>query len=739
MRCKTPPTLSQFRKNVPIIQSVTNEIRDNSTVITFIGDVDNNGYTFEDSNGSRWLFCKSITETGDVTVGADALVPSIRIDDITHEIVAPFNYPAKSFTHGNALTRVKTTIDFTYLNSFASLGYQFGFVANSTNLFPNATNGNYQIDPTYFTDVITSTAQAFNAPGFADAVPESPTSWNTGQATVTSTGASTGRIEHQYNLPVKLWEELFQSDTGSQAVDKPDVLLRESLKYCCQIDLRASITDVDPVESTATQDTRPFFPKGNIGWFGSIWSTGPSFVSVGAVTWDTPEGVLDAGRTSVCNVEIVSPGSISGQAYSLKIQSLISPNASGDYADITDFSTVEGTVNGGAVSGGNFATCEVSQVSGQDAVLTFTVNPTIYTDRYIVWLEVENGEYQNQNLLIDVNSAFTGVDDSFIQFFGGIDEQYAFTAQYTIDALQGFKEVRGAVEDYITARWGVESTDAGTEITAINIRVQSIAGGGVQSGESFSFSKEEMEAGLIQIDRGFSIPENDIALRRFIIVDDQGTGINFQFPFQLQESYDGLSLVCEVEFTQTVATGEVLSGRRAFYSPPFEVSGYNETLADDVSEPIIGPSSLPQTSNGFFLEDANTGALLNTIPKDPGSLVAVTCVFENATNVFPDFNQQPPAPFEYDGGTNEDYLCGFITVTDGSKSFQFRTYGVNEDNPIVSGVNNPVIADARTDVNSGPLNFQIRGVFNVDELIKFFGDFECLTFTARMNKVQTPT
>jgi hypothetical protein len=54
-------------QKVPIIQSVTNEIRDNSTVITFIGDVDNNGYTFEDSNGSRWLFCKSITETGDVT------------------------------------------------------------------------------------------------------------------------------------------------------------------------------------------------------------------------------------------------------------------------------------------------------------------------------------------------------------------------------------------------------------------------------------------------------------------------------------------------------------------------------------------------------------------------------------------------------------------------------------------------------------------------------------------------
>ena len=147
--------LTEALQKVPIIESVSNEIRDNSTVITIIGDVDNNGYTFEDGDGSRWLFCKSITETGDVTVGSDALVPSIRIDEITHEIVGPFNYPAKSFPHGNALTRVKTTIDFTYLNSFASLGYQFGFVANSTNLFPNATNGNYRIDPTYFTDVIT--------------------------------------------------------------------------------------------------------------------------------------------------------------------------------------------------------------------------------------------------------------------------------------------------------------------------------------------------------------------------------------------------------------------------------------------------------------------------------------------------------------------------------------------------------------------------------------------------------
>ena len=73
-------------------------------------------------------------------------------------------------------------------------------------------------------------------------------------------------------MPIKFFEDAFPDDVRQSQPEKPDILNNESLKFCCQLDIREDQLDVSPSESTASQDTKNFFPKGNIGWFGSTCS-----------------------------------------------------------------------------------------------------------------------------------------------------------------------------------------------------------------------------------------------------------------------------------------------------------------------------------------------------------------------------------------------------------------------------------------------------------------------------------
>jgi hypothetical protein len=248
-----------------------------------------------------------------------------------------------------------------------------------------------------------------------------------------------------------------------------------------------------------------------------------------------------------------------------------------------------------------------------------------------------------------------------------------------------------------------------------------------------------MDAGLIQIDRGFSVAGT--SERRYIKVNKAAQTIDVDFPFELRESYDGLSLVCEVEFTQTVATGEALSGRRAFYSPAFEVAGYNETLANDILEPILKPTAIPPSSNGLSLLTLPDFEATSVIPKEAGSQVIVSGVFENDSSNFTEFNQAPAIPFQYQPNDFTDqYLCGYIGITDGTgKYYQFSNLRDNDPTNIIEGPVSVDYASASTNNFFGGPQFQISAQLNVDALVDFFGDFECLFISARIDKIQYPS
>ena len=112
--------------------------------------------------------------------------------------------------------------------------------------------------------------------------------------------------------------------------------------------------------------------------------------------------------------------------------------------------------------------------------------------------------------------------------------------------------------------------------------------------------------------------------------------------------------------------------------------------------------------------------------------------FENITGVFAEFNQAPAIPFQYQPNDFTDqYLCGYIGITDGNgKYYQLSNLRDNEINPIISGIS---YAQANTFNNFGADLFQLTAVLDVDALIDFFGDFECLFISARIDKIQYPS
>lgn len=739
--------------DIPKVTNVTNNLDEGGTLIsievnTEIVDPNNptSGVKIQDKNGdpigpdgSRIVWCKYINDGEPPQTNDPALIPSIRILGVNHRVLLPNATSRQNFPHGNAFTRVKTEIDFATDSSTAnSLNYRFGYVGNNVELTPNGgTTGDYAIDPTYFTDNITGTAQGFNFKGLNNVTgtPVEPDYWNNGTAQVLPF-AGAYRIDHVHNLPVKFFEETFPDDVQQAQPEKPDILNNESLKFCCQLDILENDIDLSPTESTATQDTKNFFPKGNIGWFGSTYANGPRFATLESVNWLFGD-VLDSGRRSSCVVQIDTGNvSASGLDYVLRIQELNDPKEGLSYQENTKLSEVKGVVNG---QGGNTDTLlNVSASSNTSGLeLIFTVEAAKISDRYIVWLELSNGT-TSQNISIDVNTAESGTDDSVIDFEvypSGSISQYSFLPHYQTVTNLGFPNCRGAAEDIFLARFRFANDDTeNTTITGVKFKVASIEGGNDQRGESFGFSKSDIDNGVL-IDRGFPIPED--SERRKIKIEADGNGYNVDFPFQLRSEWsqiDDLALITTVEFTQVLANGAVLSGSRSFYSPPFEVAPYNVTLADDVSEPIL--SGVGVGFNGVVITDNSTGNAVLSIPKKKGAEFTIDASFENVNNVFPDFNQEPSAPFTYQNNVFIDqYLCGYIGLTDGEKVYQFSNLRNNLDQEFITA---PAGGDKFAELETTAINAIISAKVKTDDLLDFFGDFECLTITARLDKIQFP-
>ena len=580
--------VSRLENVISQINPVTSVSSSNTVIsITFEDGVNFTSFTTSVSNGSLVNGVRVVSTTGVVTTLGSVLVPNITVTSITHRLTE-YNYTSLNYPHGNMSDKLETVISFTSASTFSVLDFYYGWTDNNTVAYPLASQNDYTINESLFSDLTTGAQQKYTGDTISiNAV--APLQGNKvisiDLVNVSSNDYTLTFVHYVPILPRPIDRDLQNN------LDKP-AEIETSLKLLFKIDLKQDIIEPNPSESTSKQDLTPFISNGNIGYFGAVYNTGIVPYSLNNFVWNNTNNELNSGSTTPGTITLnkLTGNFDANHDVIVKIQKLTDVfNQSESQTQNYDFDSVQIKLNSTPSSSTLLQNVEGS-FSGSNATITFDVAPGVITSAYAVWVSVADGTTNklNQNVQIKVSDAINAADDSTV-IFGTYPSapraEYNYNFHYLDAVTDSFNQVKSYIDDFVISRFRIENTNTAINtFNSLTIRIranQSVL-------ETFTVTSDDFVSGVFAISRNFNLASNDI--RDAITFVENGAGIiDVVYPFQILQTFvDGVDVVQEtiVNYTQSTTVGN-LEFTNNFISPVFELGQY------DISKNI---SSDPQVT-----------------------------------------------------------------------------------------------------------------------------------------------
>ena len=711
--------------------SLVTRISSSETVIsiTFENGTTFGGFTPSTTNGSLVVAVRTVGELGGVVNFNSPLVPNITVTSITHRLTE-YNYTSLNYPHGNMSDKLETVISFTSASTFSVLDFYYGWTDNTTIAYPLASQNDYTINESLFSDLTTGAQQKYTGNTISiNAV--APLQGNKvisiDLVNVSSNDYTLTFVHYVPILPRPIDRDLQNN------LDKP-AEIETSLKLLFKIDLKQDIIEPNPSESTSKQDLTPFISNGNIGYFGAVYNTGIVPYSLNNFVWNNTNNELNSGSTTPGTITLnkLTGNFDATHDVIVKIQKLTDVfNQSESQTQNYDFDSVQIKLNSTPASSTLLQNVE-GLFTGSNATITFDVAPGVITSAYVVWVSVADGTTNklNQNVQIKVSDAINAADDSTV-IFGTYPSsprsEYNYNFHYLDAVTDSFNQVKSYIDDFVISRFRIENTN--TTINTFNsltIRIranQSVL-------ETFTVTSDDFVSGVFAISRNYNLAANDV--RDTITFVENGAGIiDVVYPFQILQTFvDGVDVVLEtiVNYTQSTTVGN-LEFTNNFISPVFELGQYD--ISKNISsDPQV---TLPPSTITYFNEAGTeeVGTILST------GKTRVVATFEEDN--LDDFLADPSAPHTYlDNVPTNNYLCAYFGLnTNNNASGDYYRFHNLRDNELSmwESVQSGYYAElVRVDVDTATLT----AILDNEKIKETFGeDFECLKVTARLDKIQT--
>ena len=426
--------------------SLVTSISSSETVIsiTFENGTTFGGFTPSTTNGSLVVAVRTVGELGGVNNLGSVLVPNITVTSITHRLTE-YNYTSLNYPHGNMSDKLETVISFTSASTFSVLDFYYGWTDNTTIAYPLASQNDYTINESLFSDLTTGAQQKYTGNTISiNAV--APLQGNKVKSidlvNVSSNDYTLTFVHYVPILPRPIDRDLQNN------LDKP-AEIETSLKLLFKIDLKQDIIVPNPSESTSKQDLTPFISNGNIGYFGAVYNTGIVPYSLNNFVWNNTNNELNSGSTTPGTITLnkLTGNFDATHDVIVKIQKLTDVfNQSESQTQNYDFDSVQIKLNSTPSSSTLLQNVE-GLFTGSNATITFDVAPGVITSAYVVWVSVADGTTNklNQNVQIKVSDAINAADDSTV-IFGTYPSapraEYNYNFHYLDAVTDSFNQVK---------------------------------------------------------------------------------------------------------------------------------------------------------------------------------------------------------------------------------------------------------------------------------------------------------
>jgi hypothetical protein len=286
--------VSRLENVISQINPVTSVSSSNTVIsITFEDGVNFTSFTTSVSNGSLVNGVRVVATTGGVTTLGSVLVPNITVTSITHRLTE-YNYTSLNYPHGNMSDKLETVISFTSASTFSVLDFYYGWTDNTTIAYPLASQNDYTINESLFSDLTTGAQQKYT--GDTNSINAVAPLQGNKVISIDLVNVSSNDYTLTFVHYVPILPRPIDRDLQNN-LDKP-AEIETSLKLLFKIDLKQDIIIPNPSESTSKQDLTPFISNGNIGYFGAVYNTGIVPYSLNNFVWNNTNNELNSGSTT---------------------------------------------------------------------------------------------------------------------------------------------------------------------------------------------------------------------------------------------------------------------------------------------------------------------------------------------------------------------------------------------------------------------------------------------------------
>jgi hypothetical protein len=469
-----------------------------------------------------------------------------------------------------------------------------------------------------------------------------------------------------------------------------------------------------------------------------VYNTGTRAYTFDSFVWNNAQNELNSSQnsvaTAVINTNNITP--VTTDLINIRIQNVLIPGD--ERTPITSESnlfldSVQIPLDGTQASSTNILNASAT-INGSQIEVTFTILENTYLETYAIIANCYNEANQISNAVdLKVSTAVNDANTDTIQL-----------GTYPSAPAVGFH--------FLTHYQADDVTKAFDQITASTEDIQSVffqiidSGGGINELINFQLLIQDQDSNTVLerlILTADQLPYSD--LRNFVIdpsstriqvsATETSTGIyDFIYAFQFWEgwaNYENIAFVCQARFRQTLPDGSKVSFTKEFVSSVINSYVYDATITDNAE-----PQVLRQTIEYL---DPVTFDDIGRIRQTGKTLIRATFTDTNpSTN---DLGLQPLAPENYVyetlllfGGT------GYLNINDQNnaqgKNVRFHAHRPNVSTfwEEVSGYPSYNAKVERLTFNS----IKIEGVVDGQAIADYYGGFDCLKVSARVDKVREP-
>ncbi len=707
------------------------------------------------------------------------LIPNIRIDKVTHQIVTFAGYTLRDTNvAANSDLVVESKIDFTsaiaLTTGIDSIKFFFGWIEKDAKAYmlPN----DYTIDVNNFKDFYQDSVTQFvvDTPasmGNSDMKHVQPKWGQTGYANLEDNGSNQFTLTYTHLIPFIPNEENFELDN----YNIPDILDGgKSIKPIFQIDIITDRASNAPEQSTSRQDLNNFFDKGSIGFFNAVFQTGEKYFSITDSSFILNNGsnevdVIDSTRDTLVSFTVEmddqsTPFTVNDEvmfaiqdidiATSEKAKSstfienqnrdFVTVNCTGtpSSSSVTDFS-VGNRIN-------NFK-AEIDATDSWKVNCSATIPQLTVTGFYAMKAAVTRagslGFPTAQNLYLQNQVAESGADESVIAMdfwdttAARTDFNFYLHWQTNESKLSGtFNEVKSFVEDHCAVKYRVVNSDSTNTLL-----------------QSFTSKIVGRDTGIIYEQYNFDIVNGSVFSRNWNLEQQFQNEVTFtpnygfetgkdeyfiNHAFQIDESWQGVEdMVIEwaAIYNQTLDDGTEVTFSTYRQSPDFQIGSKDQTK-NSIDEPqALNPSG---TVEFFDYTGGVIGDKVAKIIEDDSAKTLVRYTFEEDN--LDDLKAIPATPLDYTflrSSKKEGNLTGYLDLVPegGTVNERWRFHNFEDNTPsfwesVTGHADQGYAKIQRLDIDTAIIEAVINGS-------KFKNEFDsipnCYNFSARLDKVQT--